>query len=576
MTLAQVFLPAPWQAGRLRHLAFPILRFAAVLALFTAASALLFWPQLGHLSSALLGPPEDNMQDFWNSWYVLQPHPDGLLFTRMIRAPEGTPLTYHSFAWPQVAVVWGLAKLFGAQFPTMVLLQNLTLLASFPLAGTGAFYLCRHLSGSAAGGAVGGLVFAFNPSHVAQAMHHAHVAGIEFLPFFVLCYLIALERRSGIWLAGAVCFYALSALSCWYYLFYVFYFMAFHLLYLRLRHHAWPRGWMLAAPMLCLAGTLALLSPLLAPMIGGGFHDSNYYIGSNMFVADLLGYVAFPPTHLLAPIGSGVYGTLTGNAWEGTVYLGLVNLMVLAAALWQARKGAMNGERRMLFYALGGMLFFAAIASGDALHVGGWVSPIHMPGIVLSKLPFFANVRTPARAIVFVYLFLAVALSVATAMALRARTHSAWHPAWRAGLAAVAVLMLLDFVPARLEMTPASCAPELGPIAADGDKDAGVLDLPSGYREGNAYMMAQACHGHAIAQGETARKMNLSLADRLDTRDFTAQRRQLVHAKVKYIALHRPKGDLFAWQPADGAEAAYRKAYPVLRDGPGMTVLKVY
>src|SRR5262249_1356666 len=102
--------------------------------------------------------------------------------------------------------------------------------------------------------------------------------------------------------------------------------------------------------------------------------------------------------------------------------------------LWRAKKGAMNGERRVLFYALGGMIFFAALASGDALHVGGWVSPIHMPGIVLSKLPFFANVRTPARAIVFVYLFLAIAISVATAMALRARL----HPAARAGLGLVA------------------------------------------------------------------------------------------------------------------------------------------
>ena len=36
------------------------------------------------------------------------------------------------------------------------------------------------------------------------------------------------------WLAGAAVMQALSALSCWYFLFYTLYFFAFHLLYLRL------------------------------------------------------------------------------------------------------------------------------------------------------------------------------------------------------------------------------------------------------------------------------------------------------------------------------------------------------
>jgi len=67
---------------------------------------------------------------------------------------------------------------------SVALLQNLTMLASFPLAATGAFYLCRYLGGGTIGSAAGGFIFAFKPWHVAQAMHHAHVAGIEFLPFF--------------------------------------------------------------------------------------------------------------------------------------------------------------------------------------------------------------------------------------------------------------------------------------------------------------------------------------------------------------------------------------------------------
>ena len=135
-----------------------------------------------------------------------------------------------------------LSRFFGTDLHTLVALENATLLASFPLAGLGAFCLVRHLTRSTVGGLIGGFIFAFNPSHVAHTLHHAGVASIEFLPFFVLCYLLALERRSNAWLAAAAIFYALSALSCWYFLFYGAYFLGFQLLYERIRDGAWPRG----------------------------------------------------------------------------------------------------------------------------------------------------------------------------------------------------------------------------------------------------------------------------------------------------------------------------------------------
>jgi len=37
---------------------------------FSLLTILFFWPLLGHLSSTLIGPAEDNMNDFWNSWHA--------------------------------------------------------------------------------------------------------------------------------------------------------------------------------------------------------------------------------------------------------------------------------------------------------------------------------------------------------------------------------------------------------------------------------------------------------------------------------------------------------------------------
>jgi hypothetical protein len=545
---------------------FSVPRLLLVVGGFTALTVIFFWPWLAHVSSALIGPPEDNMQDFWNSWHAATARGwHDFLFTLQIRFPEGTSLAYHSFAWPQVFAVAMLSRIFGGDFSTLVTLHNLTLLASFPLGAAAMFYLARHLlsdvPGRDAGAAVAGFIFAFNPWHVAQAMHHAHVSGIEFLPLFVLFYLKTLERKNYGWLMAAAAMNALSALSCWYFFFYTFYFLAFHLLYLRIHDKKWPRGWRLTAPLLCLAGAILLLTPWLLPMVTSGLKNSVYYVGNNMFVADLAALIAFPPTHLLAQYGSGVYAALTGNAWEGTIYLGLINLAVLVWALTR------RVPKTLLYYALGGMAFFALIAGGEALHIAGHVTPVHLPGVILAKLPFFANVRTPARAMVMVYLFLGLALAQATVMAQRYR-----KPAL---LTLVAALMLLDFTPSHLASTQATCPAALDVIAQDPTND-GVLDLPRGYGEGNAAMMMSACHGKPIVQGETARHMADTLADRLVTNDLAAQQRQLTAAHVKYIVLHRPNGELHRWNKADGVQADYARVYPVVHDDKDMTVLRVY
>ena len=543
--------------------------FLAVLAGYAALTVLLFWQVLPHLSSALLGPPEDNLNDFWNSWYVLQKHPGGFFFTHLLRYPEGASLYYHSFAYPQLFTVWVLSKFFGTLIPTIIQLQNFTILASFPLAGAGAFYLCRYLGGGIIGSAAGGFIFSFSPWHVGQAMHHMLGTGVAFLPCFALCYLQALKHQSYRWLASASLFYALSALSGWYYLFFCFYFLAFHILYLRVHHHAWPRGWNLLAPALCLAGAGVVLLPLILPMLVTGFSSSAYQPGSNIFVADLLGYTAFPPTHALAFLDENLLHRFTGGPWEATVYLGLVNLALLGWGLWRTQRS----ERRVLWYALGGMIFFAVLASGDALHWMGNTLPIHMPGIVLSKLPFFANVRSPARAIVFVYLFMGIGVAVTIAAILKSKRTILTGIVLSVALS----LSLIDFFPATLETTDVSCSPTLSILAHDRDRNFGVLDLPYGYSEGSFYMAQQACHGRSIAQGTLARQLAPTTADHLNIGDLAKQRRQLAAAKIKYILLHRPQGTLFSWLPEyDGKPETYRQFYPVVADRPDMTILRVY
>src|SRR5262245_8077677 len=212
----------------------------------------------------------------------------------MIRFSEGTPLYYHSLAYPKVFSRVLLSKATGTELPSLLFLQNINLLISFPLAGVGAFYLVRHFTQSTAGALTGGFVFAFNPSHVTHVMHHAGVSSIEFIPFFVFSYLVAIERRSVIWLALAIAFYVLSALSSWYYLFYIAYFIVFHAAYTIYCNRTFPRGWSLLSPIACLTGVVLVLSPLLVPMVRAAMGSTSVYLkGTDVFVADLFGYTVF-------------------------------------------------------------------------------------------------------------------------------------------------------------------------------------------------------------------------------------------------------------------------------------------
>ena len=189
------------------------------------------------------------------------------------------------------------------------------------------------------------------------------------------------------------------------------------------------------------------------------------------FVADVSGYVVFPPVHLLGGLTEDIYSRLTGNPWEATVYLGLVNLVVMAWLCLCAKQK----DSGLLTYVLSGMAVFCVFASGASLHVLG-KSTIPMPDALLSELPFFANLRTPSRAIVFVYLFLAIGIGHAASLVWQHRH----RPPVRWGLVAVAALMVLDFYPFHLAMTPVSCPPGLALIRDDPERDFGILNLPGG------------------------------------------------------------------------------------------------
>jgi hypothetical protein len=81
-----------------------------------------------------------------------------------------------------------------------------------------------------------------------------------------------------------------------------------------IRDHALPRGWQLLAPVACLAGVVAVLSPILVPMVRAAIGSASVPMGGgDVNVADVFAYTAFPRFHLLGPLADGVYRRQSGN-----------------------------------------------------------------------------------------------------------------------------------------------------------------------------------------------------------------------------------------------------------------------
>jgi hypothetical protein len=89
--------------------------FLLVSIVYLAIIFLYFHSYFSVITKALIGPPEDNMLDFWNTWYsqlTLDNHPQSFFSTKLIVFPEGTSLYYHPFSYTNLFIIYCLRKLF--------------------------------------------------------------------------------------------------------------------------------------------------------------------------------------------------------------------------------------------------------------------------------------------------------------------------------------------------------------------------------------------------------------------------------------------------------------------------------
>jgi hypothetical protein len=565
------------------------------LAGYTLLTLVLTDPIAGKLFTEVPGGG-DAWQHIWNLWWVKESLLDlhtNPYQTDLLYYPQGVNLYFHTLVLTAGLVGIPL-QLLGFN---LIATYNLVILSSFVLAGYGAFLLCRYLTANPWASFVGGTVFTFSPYHFAHVYGHMNLVSLQWIPFYVLLLLKALdaqgdgnlargdvpsprsglrEKHRGLWFAaGAGALLAVNAYTEWLYAIFLVILtgllLAWRVLVPAERRLLAERvGWANVGLRIVVAlGVFFLLvSPIFFPTLAEAGRGYAQQPPRETLVYSSDAVLAFTPSELHPMWGKSILEfanrlapyTPMKHQSERVVFLGYTVLALAAYGLWRWR-----GRLSVLFWGFTALLTWL-LSLGPILQLMGksrftvFEVVVPLPYLLLYKLPLFSIMRTPARLTVLTMLALAVVVAFAVKSLLdrTGRTESAASQAsiepitgvralinWRGALAlAVAALILFEFLSTPYPTVPPGWGvPIYSRIAQEPGRFA-LLELP--LRPFGDYMAYQTVHGKPIVGGYLSRQPPYTLEQQepsikylLDPTDPSDPIRDLVDEGAGADALRR-------------------------------------
>ncbi|MEO8286384.1 MAG: hypothetical protein ABI670_08080 [Chloroflexota bacterium] len=512
-----------------------------VILAYSLLTVVMTWPVAVKLTTDVPGGG-DAWQNIWNLWWVkealLNLHTNPY-HTDLLHYPYGANLYFHTLVL-SAGIIGIPLQLVGLNLITT---YNLILLSSFVLAGYGAYLLCYYLTGNRYASFVGGLVFAFSPYHFAHMFGHMNLVSLQWMPFYVLVLLKAIDapgigrekgrsafrltnRRAAFLAVGAGALLALNAYTDWLY--------AIFLVMLTCVIFAWKLfvpserrllsasgvGIVEAGSRLALFGLafLVLAAPIFFPTLGeaGQGYAQQPPEETLFYSSDLIS--AFLPNELHPLWGDAIKARVNAmppylplkNSSERVLFLGYVVLALAAFGAWRLR-----ANRHVRFWGFTAVLMWI-LSLGPVLQVMGkseftlFKVSLPLPYLLLYKVPFFSIMRTPARLTVLVMLALAivVAFTLATLLPRVLRLREGLPQRTRVmqygAAVAIPLLILFEFLSAPFPMVPPGWnIPIYARIAQEPGRFA-LLELP--IRPFGDYMAYQTIHGKPIIGGYLSRQ----------------------------------------------------------------------
>lgn len=365
---------------------------------FSLWAAVFSYPLIANMGeSVVLAQGGDAWLHIWNLWWIDKSLVE--LFrnpyqTDFLYHPTGLNLYYHSLNLLNGVTSIPLQRLFGLT-PAF----NMLVLANLTLDGLAAYWLCIERTRSRSAALVGGALFASAPLlGTSLNLGQLDETTVWWIPLYVLSLWRALESPGPVWKRGggrraticaALCLIGAS-LATWYFTAGLAVFTAVWVPAMLFRGRgqeieskSWT-AWLRAAGKVGLVavGTLLVLSPLLAAMIGERVRGETYMLPSaTTTIANSADLAAlFAPGRTQIPDWNRHFG----NAALGSVAIGL-SLIGLASRL---RK----------HWPLGlALLTLVLLSLGPVLQIAGTNTGLPMPYALLNNVPFIGASRQPLR-----------------------------------------------------------------------------------------------------------------------------------------------------------------------------------
>jgi hypothetical protein len=486
--------------GNWKHRAW---RYGSVLLAYILLTLVMTWPVVTQLSTHIIGYGDDMWVHYWNDWWVKRVLQQGgnIYYTPLLFHPTGVDLTYHNFAWVNIAVWLVIEPLTGS-----IAAYNLTHLMHIPLCGLSMFLLMRRLTRSDMAAFLSGLVFAFWPYRVLD-LNHPNMISTEGFPLLMLVLLRLFHNgkpmRDGI-IAGlliALIGYMRLQLTIL-----AGIMMAGYLLYTVI----WERerwNWQVVAG-LALAGAAAtiLMMPVVYPLARQqivGFSDQAYQLDIEGSKQDVLSWIIPHHQHPLASLFDQVFKPYTNKAVR-SVFSAYVGYVVSGLALIGVLKRRSNRESIFWF---GLAILSFTLALGPYLQFNLIQTGIPLPYILAEQLPLIQMLRHPHRFSALLAVPMAVlagygALAVKDWLAKRRWGKRLAHPATFAIL--LTALILADYWSVPASMITAAI-PNFYATLADEPGDFAIVGLPGDRNRTEQYMFYQTLHARPILGGHVSR-----------------------------------------------------------------------
>jgi hypothetical protein len=447
----------------------------------------------------------DYFQGLWNFWWFkeslfeLARNP---YFSDYLFHPTGVSLAFHTLSITNAVLALPFIFLLD-----VVSAFNFVYLITFLLAGMGSYLLVHDLTGNRQAAFLSGLVLAFCPYHFAKS-YQIWAASIAWMPLFAFFFL-RLLRRGGLreaLLSGLMLF--LASLSSWYFMVFIFLFIAFTLVYFLIVHPDrilsadFARGFSImtgffgllilpfAYPMIreVIVGESHMYTSLYAQFVRGGQDLADGRTGSTFQVGmtQLFGFRGASPVF-----------------WPG-----IIGYLTLFLAVY----GALKGELKEKGLWVGSAVLFFIFLLGPYLTVFDRIyENIPLPWMILDKLPVFKAIRYPHRFMAPLMMCLAVLAgsgAVAITGSIGRGKRTGGNRLQSVLISILSVFILVEYFVAPIESFSLRMSPFYNTLVGDNHDEYAILEVPVMGPFTTTYMYFQRVHKKKLLGGQIAHAEN--------------------------------------------------------------------